>query len=222
MSPTILLHKAETCEVSIDSESYYPASMKVNGLYELNSITSIFVKRKAGRLSHAQDPSGNTLNISHIDLTRDDSLSLIRSIANDRQSKAFFKYFCESPSADCSSDIFSLHDSTCQSFSTKLVVEAFTQEKNDSMMLYFALWTFVENIQNNAWQSKSIWELRLLRTFFQVSDNFEVISPYFASLVCECIDNAVSIQGKGVSDDSKVFQANSIEIWNTRLGCSNS
>jgi len=90
------------------------------------------------------------------------------------------------------------------------------------MMLYFALWTLVENIQNNAWQSKSIWELRLLRTFFQVSDNFEVISPYFASLVCECIDNAVSIQVKGVSDDSKVFQANSIEIWNTRLGCSNS
>jgi len=191
-----LLNKGTECKVTIDSDRYYPAEIHVKDLSSLDSTLSLFVKKKAGRLSYAQDPNGLRSLFSQIRGAREKPLVFVQSFI-DRKVNAFTKYICEGGNY---SDSILEHESKptsllaegFESFCENIVYQGLKGEKTESIMIYLYLYGAISMLEKQLWPSKTLCELRILRLYYQTSNSFELVNPHFVATICEKLDRISS------------------------------
>lgn len=195
MSPTILLNRGTECKIKIDSDRYYPAEIHVKDLSRLNSTLSLFVKKKAGRLTYAQDPNGLRSLFSQIRGTREAPLAFIQSFVEDRKVNAFAKYICEDGNdslLESESKSASLLSEDFESFCESVVYQGLKGERTESIIIYLYLHNAISMLKKKTWPTRTIWELRMLRSYYQASNNFELVNPHFVATICEKLDRISS------------------------------
>ncbi len=191
MTPHILLNKGASCKIRVSSDRYFPAEITLKDISSCDSTLSIFVKRKSGRLSYAQDPHGLRSFFLQVESVNGMALDFVRSFIENPKLVAYSKYMCSNKSMMSTkkeSHIVATLKNTFERFCTDVLQESLKEEKTESILTHLALFNAVSNIEKKSWLSKIIWELRLLRSFYQSSDKFELVEPHFVALLCETID----------------------------------
>jgi len=203
MTPSILLNRGKTCKISVSSDRYYPVEVELKSISDFNSRLSIFVKKKSGRLSYAQDPHGLRSFFSQIEEASGAALDFIRSFIEDRKLVAYANYMCnndsECPRANCRSQVRTTLANTFEDFCVDVVQESLKEEKTEAIMTYLALYDAISTFEKKAQPSKTIWELRILRTFYRTSERFELVDPHFVALLCETVDKFFAKLGQNES-----------------------
>ena len=222
-TPNILLNKGTACKISVSSERYYPAEVLLKNVPNFNSTLSIFVKKKAGRLSYIQDPHGLRSFYSQIESGNGATIDFIRSFIEDRKLIAFANYMCSNSSdgkegieLNNSSREVSVLTKSLEDFCLNAIQEALKEEKTEAIMTRMAIYVAITTIQKKSYPSKTIWELRILRSFYQSSTQFELVDPHFVASVCETIDKLFSKGGRS-SISQKVFERESDSLLDNTL-----
>jgi hypothetical protein len=197
MSPCLLLNKSTKCLIKIDSDRYYPAEVHLKDLIGFNSTLSLYVKKKAGKLSSMQDTLGLKSFLSQLEAGKCEVLEFIKSFIEERQLIAFAKYMCENESKTISSSDVSTDQITTLSLSRGCNIDSFClstiqrclkEEKTDAIMIYLTLYDKVSNLEKKSWPSRTIWELRILRSCYCHSKSFAILDPHFVALLCESVE----------------------------------
>jgi len=217
MSPILLLNKGTKCTITIDSNRYYPAEVQLKDLVGFNSTLSLYVKKRAGKLSYMQDTLGQNSFFSQLESGRGEVHEFIKSFIEERQIIAFAKYMCDNESKTNSknleSNALSL-SSNCDidSFCLSAIQKCLKDEITDAVMIYLTLYDQVSNLEKKSWPSRTMWELRILRSCYSCSNKLAILDPHFVALLCEAIDKKFAKINRSKSNISK-WDGPSL-IWN--------
>jgi hypothetical protein len=220
MSPSLLLNKSTKCTIKIDSDRYYPAEIKLKDLANFNSTLSLYVKKKAGKLSYMQDTLGLKSFSSQLEAGKGEVLELVKSFIEERQMIAFAKFMCDNESknnscsdvADQMTSISLSRSCDVDSFRANIIQQCLKEENTDAVMIYLTLYDKVLNLEKKSWPSKAIWELRILRSYYCSSKNLAILNPHFVALLCESVDQKFSKFFR--SESSKLKWHGPFLIWN--------
>ena len=223
MTPSILLNRGKTCKIKVTSDRYYPVEVVIDNVPAFNSTLSVFVKKKSGRLSYIQDPHGMRSLFTKVGRDRVAAREFIRSFIEDHRMVMYANHICDSNEGKSSKHL-SLSSVHMGDFCVDIVQECLRDERTDAINIHLALYNDVNCIEKVACPSTKVREFRLLKTLYQNSDCFELVSPHFISLLCESIDRFFSTMrnedplGKSKKDNYVTGKwEGPISLWGQRL-----
>lgn len=195
MTPSILLNRGESCRIRVCSDRYADAEILLENIPKCDATLSIFVKKKSGRLSYVHDPHGLRTFFSQVEGGKYGALDFIKSFIEDRKLKAYAKYLCKDETENSSTsqrNIVTTIKSTFEEYCVRIIEVALNEEKTESILTHLALFYAVSAVDNKPWPAKTIWELRILRSFYESTTQFELVEPHLVALLCEKVDKVLA------------------------------
>jgi len=211
-------------KLRVSSERYYDVEVDLNSA-QLDSDLLLFVKKKSGNLSYMQDPEAlRSLQIQtssrSFGTSRHDSTSyiadieLVKSFTQDPKLLAYAKYLCATlraahgPSSKQSHNGISFVGSP-EEFYAHVFHQSLVQQKPESILLHLSLHNWVTSVARKPWTVGIIWNLRLLRSYYETrhrlfidSSKVDLLSLHFVAMLCEYLDRFFSHCGN--SDPSSI------------------
>lgn len=206
-APCLLPNEHIISHIRLDSDRYYPIEFRMPkrlSSVSKSSYTSILVKKKSGVLSYVQDPhSRRSLLIQSGGSKSGSTLELIQSFTENPTLLAFAKYLCD----DKKSPTIARYGSrsgfgnSFEEFCASVLHECQTEEKPDLLPLYLSLYFWITTSESNSIQgasSCSVWDIRLIESYYSRSDNFSsrsrLMGTDFVALLSENMDRILSQQ----------------------------
>ncbi len=187
----------------------------------------LYVKRKSGCISYVEDPHGLRSNFfSSVARHRASMLDLLNFTSEAKDLQAYAKYLC----IDKENQYFGLNSSSEENslgtFCNEILYESLVEAKTDSIALQLAIYDAITSLKNKTFPSKIVWDLRLLRSFFEakerygVKGSFQVLGDSFIANICQHLDKTLQeylMKGEKESiiwDEQSTFGP--ARIWCTR------
>ena len=175
-TPRLLLNKGDISRLRVVSERYYPASLDLNLSSASDSHLTLFVKKKSGHLSYQQDPHAQrSLLVQTGGSGGGSALQLIEAFTEDTKLLAYAKYLCNNgrglrnggrPKSLVLGKETGLGNSV-EEFCTDVLHECLTKGKTEAIGLYLALRHAAISAVNNSWNIETVWDLRLVRSYYE-------------------------------------------------------
>uniref|UniRef100_A0A7M5XES7 Anaphase-promoting complex subunit 1 n=1 Tax=Clytia hemisphaerica TaxID=252671 RepID=A0A7M5XES7_9CNID len=129
---------------------------KKNNQLWLDQIQNIFVKKKAGYLSYAEDPKGFRNLLGRTFTNQSEKLECVKAFSSATNVVLFEEMFCHSKDGDKKyAELFS-----------NILYECVRQEKLDVLNRYLAIEKIIRDIENNRLSVYDFQQLRLLFSYY--------------------------------------------------------
>jgi anaphase-promoting complex subunit 1 len=187
----------DPAEIKINCERYYPLSFKLD---KVASGRIFYVKKRSAHLTYGQDPnSQRSLLLQTGSYMGKDFLDLVGSFTEDAQILSFAKYFCSldmipSNKKSSGSDLFSL-----AAFSARILHQCMAHDSEEAIFLYLAIRSAINSvIENSDGSGRSVWDYRLIRTYFQrrpsiaVGSSSKLVNEELAVYLCDMFESNLS------------------------------
>ncbi|XP_048585959.1 anaphase-promoting complex subunit 1 isoform X2 [Nematostella vectensis] len=162
ISPCILPEYNLIKKISVVSQRYLPISIDLGTDSSISRCLSkfgtVFVKRRAGYLSYADDPKGYRNLLARTFPEQSDKTDVVRSFSSEPQMVTFAGLFC---------DVHSVCRKEKQqaAFIGAVLHECITDEKPGAIGLYMAIKQAVESVEAHK-DPMALWELKLVLSFY--------------------------------------------------------
>ena len=199
-APCLLLDKGRVTKICVKSDRYYPVEVDCQRFYNLNSNLNLFVKKKSGHLSYTQDPhSLRSLLIDTGNSANESALEMIQAFTENSKLLAFAKYLCNNQKHVSKMKTKKLGDNrlivlpeTFDEFSSRILHECLTKEKPEAIFLNLRLYEMISSLPSNSFPIEIIWNLRILRCYYESQRPSGLVSSEFIAILCQSIDKFFS------------------------------
>ena len=158
----------------------------------------LYVKRKSGCISYVEDPYGlRSTFFQSVAKHRANVFDLLNFTAEAKNLQLYAKYLC----TEKEDQYFSLSKSRGNSLGkhcNEILIESLLDAKTDSIELQLALYDAITSIEKKTFLTKTVWDLRLLRTFFEArgklksKGSFQILSDQVMATLCQRLDMALA------------------------------
>ena len=146
-----------------------------------------------------EDPFGlKSTFFQSVAIHRANVFDLLNFTAEAKDLQLYVKYLC----IDKEDQYFSLNKSTKNSLGNncnEILIDSLLLAKTDSIELQLALYDAITSIEKKPFLTKTVWDLRLLKTFFEVRDkvksegSFQILSDQVMAIICQRLDMALYV-----------------------------
>ena len=166
MAPCLIPNRGIVRKISVKSDRYYNVVKRIynQSQLELGYQYTLFVKKKAGKLSYVQDPHAMRSLLTQTGASTVSALDLIRSFTEDLRLLGFAQYFCDGRDAMDPNDLCLNEASTSQLFK-RILYDCLTEEKPEAVSLHLSLLRLVSLIRNDV-SIEAVGNLRFLLDYY--------------------------------------------------------
>ena len=224
-TPFLVANNSELVELRSNSDRYYPIVINMADWNTKRTMSTLFVKRKAGHLSYVQDPNGlRSLSMqSGKPADHESFLKSIKLFSDDAVLSSFANYFCFSSFND---------DASFERFCNDIAYECMKDEKSDVLPVYLKMFRLIESRGQRKISIENVWDSKLLRTYVETRERldgnadtaFHLVNRESINLLCESIDKSIHIDESALSSlattqsgkwwDTNQSSLGSFLVWN--------
>lgn len=159
--PFLVANDSNFTRLHSKSERYYPIDINVKDWSNCGSISTLFFKRKAGHLSHLQDPNGlRSLSMQQAGIADNKSLlNSIKMFSGDAKLTAFAKYFCSSSFIDNKSV-----ERRCSNIAYEILKEG---KSSDILALYMQIYGMIDSLGQRKIDVEDVFSAKLMRSYVE-------------------------------------------------------
>ncbi|KAL9954099.1 hypothetical protein ACROYT_G041593 [Oculina patagonica] len=163
-APCILPELQFIKKIRVAGLRYWPVTIdftenKDNACLLTTNQGTLFVKRRTGFLSYADDPKGHRNILAKTFAAQTDQTEVVRSFSSDPNLIALAELFGNK-------DISNEREKKLSSFIASALVETVTEEKPEVLKTLLRMWQIIHNLECQP-DSASVWQMKLAMTFYR-------------------------------------------------------
>jgi len=162
-APCILPELQLIKKIRVSGLRYWPVTIdftadKSNTGLLTSNLGTLFVKRRTGFLSYADDPKGHRNILAKTFSAQTEQIEVVRSFSSDPNLIALAELFGDK-------HLSNEKERTLSSFISSALVECVTEEKPEVLKTLLRMWQIVHNLDSQP-DPASVWQMKLALTFY--------------------------------------------------------
>ncbi|KAL7555258.1 hypothetical protein ACHAWF_018933, partial [Thalassiosira exigua] len=208
-TPFLVTNDSKFVELCLNSDRYYPIVINASEWKTGGTLSTLFVKRRAGHLGYLEDPNG--LRSISMQTGTSGHQSFLKSVKlfskDDALLISFTKYFCFSSFED---------DNLFERFCSDIAYECMKEEKSEILPIYLKMFRLIELKDGKKVSIDDVWDAKLLRTYAEtrklLGDRsvkmFDLVNRQSIHLLCQTIDDGFNVHVSEQMVSSFICQPN--------------